>query len=113
MAWSNTSEGKSKGYAVYSEDIYGVIAATGVSENNFTSCIDFIPPGTDFTVIANSAALDLSASTGVQLFVGYDKDAPQPASGVTFYRYLVAETPLNINLQRCYYNSCCCNWCCC
>lgn len=94
MAWSKTSEGgATKKYAVYSCDLYPVIAATGVSEHNWTPVIDFIPPGCDFTVIANAAAANLSASSGVELFVGYSNDDTAPTSGCTMTRYIDRKTP--------------------
>ena len=42
--------------------------------SHWTSVIDFIPPGTDFTVIANTAANNMSASGHVELFIGYAND---------------------------------------
>lgn len=53
----------------------------------WSSVIDFIPPGTDFTVIANNAATNLSASTHVELFTGYTVDADADE------RYRIDETP--------------------
>lgn len=96
MAWSKTSEGKGgqgKGnYAVYST----TLVPTGQSQEEdvtWTPVIDFIPPGTDFTVIANATSANLSASAHLELFVGYDKDAANPVKDVALYRYRVYETP--------------------
>ena len=94
--WTKSTEGGVTGkYTVYSCNLYPVVAATGVSEtgHNWTPVIDFIPPGTDFTVIANTAALNTSASTGVQLFVGYDKGSLQPFKDRTLTRYRMKQTP--------------------
>lgn len=93
MSWNKTSEGGlNKKYSVYSETLTLGIAVNA-TEHNWSTCIDFIPPGTDFTVIANTASTDLSASTGVQLFVGYTYDNTTPVSGDVLQRYRVQETP--------------------
>jgi hypothetical protein len=74
MAWTKTSEGGiHPKYGVYSETLTTKQVGNGTS--NWTSVIDFVPPGVDFTVIANTAATNLSASTHVELFVSYTKDA--------------------------------------
>lgn len=62
--------------------------------SRFTSVIDFIPPGTDFIVIANTGASNMSASGHVELFYGYDKDATianRTRSNVTPFKSLTAE----------------------
>jgi hypothetical protein len=93
MSWTKTSEGgQTPKYTVFSETL-SLGIAVNCTEHNWTSIIDFIPPGTDFTVIANTTAADLSASTGVQLFVGYKKDDTTPVSGVELPRYRLQETP--------------------
>ena len=76
MAWTKTSGGKLNNgeYSIYSETL-SLSLAVNSSPSNWTSVIDFIPPGCDFTVIANSAAANTSASTGVQLFVSYERGA--------------------------------------
>ena len=92
MAWTKTSEGKDKAYAVYSATLY----PTGQSQEEnvtWTSVIDFIPPGTDFTVIANATSANTSTSAHIELFVGYDKNAPNPVKGVALLRYRRYETP--------------------
>ena len=102
MAWTKTAEGMKAGdinaqttrpeYLVYST----TLTPTGqsqVEDVTWTPVIDFIPPGTDFTVIANTAASNTSASAHIELFVGYDKDAPNPVSGTALLRYLDYATP--------------------
>jgi len=86
MAWTKTSEGKDKSYAVYSETL-ATSLRVNATPTNWTSVIDFIPPGTDFTVIANSSIANMSASSGVQLFVSYSSGA------AIANRYQVKETP--------------------
>ena len=85
MAWTKTSEGKDKGYAVYSETLTPI--GDQVSTKR-TSIIDFIPPGTDFTIIANSASSNISASAHLELWASYVKD---PTWGTNIYR--INETP--------------------
>ncbi len=85
MAWTKTSEGKDKGYAVYSETLTPI--GDTVSSMR-TSIIDFIPPGTDFTVIANTASSNISASAHLELWASYTKS---PTWGTSVYR--LKETP--------------------
>lgn len=85
MAWTKTSEGKDKGYAVYSETLTPI--GDTVSSTR-TSIIDFIPAGHDFTVIANSASSNLSASGHIELWMSYTKT---PTWGTNVYR--LHETP--------------------
>ena len=77
--WTQTSEGKGgKGrgaYKVWSTDLVNKEVGSGVEGHNWTPVIDFIPPGTDFQVIANTAATNTSASSPVMLYVGYTIDA--------------------------------------
>lgn len=80
MAWTISSEGKDKSYAVYTETLTPI--GDTVSSMR-TSIIDFIPPGTDFTVIANSAASNISASAHLELWASYDEGA---AWGTNVYR---------------------------
>lgn len=89
MSWSLTSEGK--GFAVYTETLTTKSLGNGTS--NFSSMIDFIPPGTDFTVIANAAKTDLSTSTHVELFVAYDRSAAVASATGRALRYRRAVTP--------------------
>lgn len=84
MSWTVTSEGKQK-YAVYSETLTTKQVGSGTA--NWSSVIDFVPPGTDFIIIANTAATNLSASTHVELFVSYDEGAALAA------RYRQNKTP--------------------
>jgi hypothetical protein len=75
MSWKKTSEGSSgdKPYAVYQEDMVTVsVSRVGSS---FSSEIDFIPPGTDFTVISNTNKTTLSISTHVELWVAFERSA--------------------------------------
>ena len=85
MAWTKTSEGMDKGYAVYSETITPI--GDTVSSKR-TSIIDFIPPGTDFTIIANTASSNMSASCHLELWTTYTKS---PTWGTNVYR--LKETP--------------------
>lgn len=85
MAWTKTSEGKDKGYVVYSETL--TPKGDTVSTTR-TSIIDFIPPGTDFTVIANSGSTNISASAHIELWAAYIKS---PTWGTDVYR--LKETP--------------------
>ena len=74
-----------KGYAVYSTTLTPI--GDTVSSTR-TSVIDFIPPGTDFTVIANTASSNLSASGHIELWASYTKS---PTWGTNVYR--LHETP--------------------
>ncbi len=87
MAWTTelVSNVQGKDYVVMSETLTTKSVGNGTS--NWTSVIDFVPPGTDFTVIANSAATNLSTSTHVELFVGYS------SSAAIATRYRMAESP--------------------
>src|SRR5574343_356078 len=91
MAWTLTSEGKDKGFAVYSETLTTKSVGNGVS--NWTSIIDFVPKGSDFTVIANTAATNTSTSTHVELFVAYSKNASAATATGRALRYRSAVTP--------------------
>src|ERR1035437_8104266 len=80
MSWAQTSEGK--GFPVYTETLTTRSVATNRA-TNWSSQIDFIPPGTDFTIIANAAKTTLSLSTHLELFVSYTKDAaPHTVAGL-------------------------------
>ena len=89
MAWTKTSEGaKPNGlYSVYSQDLTTQENGSGVEGDNWSSVIDFVPPGTDFTIIANTAATNTSTSCHLELFVGYSRSA------AIANRYRRAETP--------------------
>jgi len=67
MAWTVSRTGKSTNpeYEVYTE----TIALGGTAATRYTSAMDFIPPGTDFTVISNSAGTNLSGSASDQLYI--------------------------------------------
>ena len=82
MAWTKTSEGKLNNgkYTVYSETLTPI--GDTVSSKR-SSIIDFIPPGTDFTVIANSAASNLSSSGHIELWTSYTRN---PTWGSSVYR---------------------------
>lgn len=86
-AWTSSSEGHNGKYTVYSTDLVCKQVGSGVEGNNWTPVIDFIPPGTDFTVIANTAATNTSASSPVMLYVGYSRNA------ALAYRYRSNFTP--------------------
>lgn len=83
MSWTQTSEGK--GYSVWSETLTPI--GDTVSSTR-SSLIDFIPPGTDFTVIANTASSNISASAHLELWTTYTDD---PTWGTNVYR--LHETP--------------------
>ena len=87
MSWTNTSEGKrnNEGYTVYSETLTPIGDTVSSMQS---SIIDFIPPGTDFTVIANTAASNLSATGHIELWTTYDRDTTW---GTDTYR--LHETP--------------------
>lgn len=91
MAWSLTSEGNDKGYSVYSETLTTKSVGNGTS--NWSSIINFIPKGADFTVIANTAATNLSTSTHVELFVSYTPTSSSATSTGRALRYRSAVTP--------------------
>ena len=74
MAWIQSSEGKDKKYAIFYEDMVPKSVA-GNGAANWSSIIDFIPPGADWTVIMNAGATALSVSTHVELWVAYTKSA--------------------------------------
>lgn len=92
--WTFTSEGDPANpeYGVWSNTLTPT-GQTQTEGETWTPVMTFIPPGTDFTVIANAAASNLSASAHIELFIGYDKAAPNPVADVTLYRYRVYETP--------------------
>ena len=84
MAWktevpSTFGEGSvgGKQYTVMSETLTPV---GDTLSSHWTSVIDFIPPGCDFQVVANSAGNNMSASGHIELFVSYDR-AATAASG--------------------------------
>ena len=87
MTWVKTSEGvRGKGdYVVYTESV--ATAENSRAAAGWSSEIDFIPPGTDFQIISNTAATNLSASTHVELWVAYDSGAAKAA------RYRMIQTP--------------------
>jgi len=90
--WTMASEGLHRKYEVWTN----VITPTGQTQTEgetWTPVMDFIPPGTDFTVIANSAGSNLSASAHIELFVGYDRSAPNPVKDTALLRYLDYRTP--------------------
>jgi len=70
MSWSKKTYNN---YLVASEEI-----TTKEGSITFSSTVDFIRPGTDFQVILNSAATNLSTSAHVELQVSYD--------GTNFYK---------------------------
>ena len=89
MAWSKTSEGDAKNplYGVWSQNLVVKEVGSGVEGTNWSSVIDFVPPGTDFQVIANTAATNTSASSPVHLYIGYSRNAAVTA------RYRQNHTP--------------------
>ncbi len=105
MAWTLSSEGEvtQPGYAVYSETLTTKSLGNGTS--NWTSKIDFIPPGKNFTIIANTAATNLSVSTHVELFTSWNKTATvasgRTRSDVTPFISLTAEVDTaTVHLNR-------------
>ncbi len=71
MAWTkNSFQRGSKSYIVASETLTSKEATV-----DWTSEINFIPPGQDFSVITNTAATNTSASTHAELFVAYESGA--------------------------------------
>jgi len=94
MAWEKTSEGtlKNPAYGVWTT----TLVPTGQSQEEditWTPVIDFIPPGTDFTVIANTTSANTSTSSHIELFVGYDRGAPVPVKDTALLRYAMYQTP--------------------
>lgn len=85
MAWKTDIVSRRRGgeYEIRSETLTTHEALSPV----WSSVIDFVPPGANFTVIANNAATNLSASTHVELFYGYEADADADE------RYRIDETP--------------------
>lgn len=95
MAWKTEvaeRRGASKDeFVVVSETLYPI---GDTVSSRFTSVIDFIPPGTDFAVIANTAPSNMSASGHIELFYSYDKDATianRVRSNVTPFKPVTAE----------------------
>jgi len=88
MAWTKTSEGNpgDKPYAVYEENIRTTQLSLGAA-GAWSAEIDFIPPGTDFQIISNTAATNLSISTHVELWVAYERGAAKSK------RYRMIQTP--------------------
>ena len=65
MAWKKHQVNK---YAVYTERL--TVSASNADNQDLTSsAIDFIPPGTDFVVIANYGATDLSSDADIAIKV--------------------------------------------
>ena len=87
MAWTKTSEGNlgDKPYAVYEENIR--TSQVSLAAAGWSAEIDFIPPGTDFQIISNTAATNLSISTHVELWVAYERSAAKSK------RYRMIQTP--------------------
>jgi len=74
MAWTKSTSGKNGEFLVATETI-----ALGKGKTTRTgSEIDFIPPGADFIIIANTAATGTSGSCHLAVYVS-------PNSGGTFY----------------------------
>ena len=67
MAWTVTTEGSqaNKQYVVYTN----TVTLGGTAATRYSDVIDFIPPGTDFTVLSNSAGVNLSGSASDQLYI--------------------------------------------
>ena len=59
--WKPSTQNK---YATYVETVYSSVGAG----NHFTSVIDFLPPGKDFTIIANAAGTTFSVSTWCEMW---------------------------------------------
>jgi len=67
MSWTfSTVQVGGKQMAIASEDLTSLDTSAV-----WSSEINFIPPGTDFQVIMNTAATNLSSSAHVELFVAY------------------------------------------
>jgi hypothetical protein len=71
MTWVNTTVGKD--FSIWTETLTTKTGGNGTS--NWSSPIDFIPPGTDFSVICNTAKTTLSTSTHVELFTSFTTDS--------------------------------------
>lgn len=84
MAWKDEGSRivQGKKYTVASETL-----TTYEGRAVWSSVVDFVPPGTDFVVIANEAATNLSVSTHLELFYSNTKTAAVAA------RYRIDETP--------------------
>lgn len=92
--WTKTSEGTAKNpsYGVWSTTL-SPRETSQAEDVNWTAVIDFVPPGTDFTVIANTAGSNLSSSSHLELFIGYSRSAPNPVKDTALLRYRSDVTP--------------------
>ena len=74
--WVRSSEGSTHPkYETWTTDLVNKGVGSGVDGDNWTPVIDFVPPGVDFTVIANTASTNTSNSSPVHLYVSYAKGA--------------------------------------
>lgn len=67
MAWAKTN---TNGYGVWTETI--TLPAAGNSTAKNSSTIDFVPPGSDFTVMANLAAVNTASDGDVDVQVSHN-----------------------------------------
>ncbi len=70
MAWTGTTEGH---YGVYTETLT-VETSDAAGQDLTSSAIDFIPPGTDFVILANTGATNLSSDADVAIKVASTSD---------------------------------------
>jgi hypothetical protein len=83
MTWIRaTRQVGGKYFNVYYEDILTISG-----RQKWSSEMDFIPPGTDFLVVGNTGATDLSACTHIELYAAF------AASAVVASRYRINRTP--------------------
>jgi len=75
MAWTKSTSGKNGEFLVATETI---ALGKGAPVTRYGSEIDFIPPGADFIIIANSGSTTTSGSCHLRVYVS-------PTSGGTFY----------------------------
>ena len=89
MPWTHSAEGKLNNgkYSVYSQTLVTKEGGNGAEGTNWSSVIDFVPPGTDFAIIANTAATNTSTTSPLMLYIGYSRSA------AIAYRYRRNETP--------------------
>jgi len=93
MSWVKKSEGSqvNPSYSVYTETL--TTKSVGNGSSNWSSIIDFVPPGADFQIIANTAATNLSTSTHLELFVSHTLASAAVTTAGRALRYRRNETP--------------------
>ena len=68
MPWTQTEEPKNSNVLIFKQTLTTKEGGNGTEGDNWTSEVDFIPPGHDFHVIANTGGTNLSTSSHVELF---------------------------------------------